>query len=104
MVINWYDSRTSWATCSPYTRLCINSNHSLIVINFNCLIIKTNNSYLRLEQIKQVLIVGQSSSKLDDMFVYMGQSRLYGHGFGDFICNIFRTVTPVIMRVGKALY
>ena len=33
----------------------------------------------------------------------MGPTRQYGKGFGDFICNIFRTVTPVIMHVGKTL-
>ena len=58
----------------------------------------------RVEQIKQALIGGQSGSGLDDIRVYMGPSRQYGQGFGDFIRNIFRTVTPVIMRVGKTLF
>ena len=33
----------------------------------------------------------------------MGRSCQYGQDFGDFIRNIFCTVTPVITRVGKTL-
>ena len=58
----------------------------------------------RVKQIKQALIGGQSRGGLDDIRVYMGPSRQYGQGFVDIICNIFRTVTPVIMRVGKTLF
>ena len=60
-------------------------------------------SDLRVKQIKQALIGGQSGSELDDIRVYMGPSRQYDQGFGYFIRNIFRTVTPVIMRVGNTL-
>ena len=58
----------------------------------------------RVEQIKQALIGGQSGSGLDDIRVYMGPSRQYGQSVGDFIRSIFRTVTFVIMRVGKTLF
>ena len=58
----------------------------------------------RVEQIKQALIGGQSGGGLHDIRVYMGPCRQYGQGFGDFIRNIFRAVTPVIMRVGKTLF
>ena len=58
----------------------------------------------RVEQIKQTLIGDQSGIKLDDIRVFLGPSRQYDQGFGDFICNNFCTVTPVIIRVGKSLF
>ena len=60
-------------------------------------------SDLCVEQIKETLIVSQSGSRIDDIRV-MGSSRQFNQGFGDFICNICFTVTPVIMRVGKTLF
>ena len=58
----------------------------------------------RVEQIKQALIGGHSGSGLVYIRAYMGPSRQYGQGCRDFIRNIFRSVTPVIMPVGKALF
>ena len=58
----------------------------------------------RVEQITQALFSNQSGGSLDDIRVYMGPSRQFGQGFGDFICNALRTAAPVIMRVAKTLF
>ena len=60
-------------------------------------------SDLRLEQIKQTLINGQYGSWHDDIRLYIVPSRQYIQSFNYFIRNNFRTMTPVIMPVGKKL-
>ena len=58
----------------------------------------------RVEQIRKALLNNQSGSGLDGISVYMGPSRQFGQGFGDFICNALRTAAPVIMLVAKTLF
>ena len=58
----------------------------------------------RVEEIKQALIANQSARGLDDICVYMGPSRQYGQGFGDFIRNVIHTAAPVVMRIAKTLF
>ena len=58
----------------------------------------------RVEQIKQTLIGVQFGGWVEYIRVYMGPSRQYDQCFDDLIRNIFRTMTPVIMRVGKTLF
>lgn len=58
----------------------------------------------RVEQITKALLSNQSGGGLDDIRVYMGPSRQFGQGFGDFIRNALRTAVPVIMRVAKTLF
>ena len=55
----------------------------------------------RVEQITQALLSNQSGGRLDEIRVYIGPSRQFGQGFGDFIRNALRTAAPVIMRVAK---
>ena len=57
----------------------------------------------RVEQITQALLSNQSGGGLDEIRVYMGPSRQFGKGFGDFIRNSLRKTAPVIMRVEKTL-
>ena len=57
----------------------------------------------RVEHITQALLSNQSGGGLDDICVYIGPSRQFGQGFGDFIRNALRTAVPVIMRVAKTL-
>ena len=61
-------------------------------------------SDLRVEEIKQALIVNQSGTGLDDIRVYMRPSRQYCQGFGDFIGNVIHTAAPVVMRIAKTLF
>ena len=61
-------------------------------------------SDFRVEQITQALLSNQSEGGLDDIRVYMGPSRQFGQGFGDFICNALRTAACVIMRVAQTLF
>ena len=56
------------------------------------------------DQITQAFLSNQSEGELEDICVYMGPSRQFGHGFSDFICNALRTKAPVIMRVANILF
>ena len=58
----------------------------------------------RVEQITKALLCNRSGGGLDDIRVYMGPSRQFGQGFGNFIRNALRTAAPVIMRVAKTLF
>lgn len=55
----------------------------------------------RVEQIKLALSGEQSGAGLDDIRVYTGQR---GAGFANVIRSIYRTVAPIVMRVGKTLF
>lgn len=57
-----------------------------------------------LKQIKQGLISNQSIVKLNDIYVYVGFSWLYGRGFHDVIRNGICTVALYIVQVVMILF
>ena len=61
-------------------------------------------SYHRVEQITRALLSNQSGGGLYDIRVYMGPSRQFAQGFGDFIRNAFFTAARVILRFAKTLF
>ena len=80
---------------------------SIVWIIINLLIVCILNITMtdpRIEEIKQALIANQSGSGLDDIRVYMGHSRQYGQGFGDYLRNVIHTAVPVVMRIAKTLF
>ena len=58
----------------------------------------------RVEQITNALLSSQSGGGLNDICVYMGPSRQFGQGFGDFVRNALCTAAPIIMRVANTLF